>query len=436
MDSCLQDKILAGESKVLEFKEILPQGDKIAKTVIAFSNTSGGQLIIGVGDDRTIKGIDPDVDIFEGTYVRIGSSNRKADVETVIDLERQRINRSFDEEICFDTSFDSLDLTPLQKRFEVRGKILDIEKLKSLKLVQEEHGHLYPSQALLILLGVRENATVKCARFKGTTMGSFIDKKEYSGDLFSQLDQVEMFIKNHLHLAGVIKGLQREDRYEIPMEAIREVILNAYVHRDYINLGRDIKVGIYDDIVNIVSPGGFPSSITIEDVLAGRSETRNKAIARVFKELDYIEQWGSGIKRIFSWCEEAGVAKPLITEKGDFVDVELYREYTRVQESVQDNVDKTLNVRESVRESVRENLNKKQINTLSFCLTPRTSKEILDHLDITYHSKNVKQYITELVEMELLARENPNPNDRNQKYITTEAGKLYVEENDNRRKTR
>lgn len=67
------------------------------------------------------------------------------------------------------------------------------------------------------------------------------------------------------------------------MEAIREVILNAYVHRDYINLGRDIKVGIYDDIVNIVSPGGFPSSITIEDVLAGRSETRNKAIAVCLK---------------------------------------------------------------------------------------------------------------------------------------------------------
>ena len=184
--------------------------------------------------------------------------------------------------------------------------------------------------------------------------------------------------------------------------------------------------------MNIVSPGGFPSSITIEDVLAGRSETRNKAIARVFKELDYIEQWGSGIKRIFSWCEEAGVAKPLITEKGDFVDVELYREYTSVQESVQDDVGKTLNVRESVRESVRENvrenLNQKQINTLNFCLTPRTSKEILDHLDITYHSKNVRQYITELVEMELLARENPNPNDRNQKYITTEAGKLYIKE--------
>lgn len=202
MDSRLQDKILEGESKVLEFKEVLSQGDKIAKTVTASSNTSGGQLIIGVGDDRTIKGIDPDVDIFE-------------------------------------------------------------------------------------------------------------------------------------------------------------------------------------------------------DVLAGRSETRNKAIARVFKELDYIEQWGSGIKRIFSWCEEAGVAKPLITEKR-----EVY-------------------------------LGKRQVNILYFCLVPRTSKEILDCLGVINHSKNRKSHVTGLVTLGLLARTIPeNPNDRNPKYITTEAGKLYVEENDNRRKTR
>lgn len=264
MGSRLQDKILAGESKVLEFKEILPQRDKMAKTVIVFSNTSGEQLIIGVGDDGTIIGIDPDVD----------------------------------------------------------GKLLFIMEV-------------------------------------------------YRGNLF--------------HLAGVIKGVQRGDRYEIPMEAIREVILNAYVHRDYINLGWDIKVGIYDDIVNIVSLGGGPSSITIEDVLAGRTEMKNKGIARVFKELDYIEQWGSGIKRIFSWCEEAGVVKPLITEKGDFVDVELYREYR----SVQGNTGNTLETSESVREKRQINLNEKQIMTLEFCSLPRTSKEIFDVLEVTYHSRNI-----------------------------------------------
>jgi ATP-dependent DNA helicase RecG len=63
-------------------------------------------------------------------------------------------------------------------------------------------------------------------------------------------------------------------------------------------MGRDIKVGVYDDIVNIVSPGGFPSTITEENILDGRSEIRNRIIARMFKELNYIEQWGTGIKRI------------------------------------------------------------------------------------------------------------------------------------------
>lgn len=156
-------------------------------------------------------------------------------------------------------------------------------------------------------------------------MEVFIDKKEYEGDLFSQLEATENFIKNHLHLKGEIKGLQRTDTYEIPLEAIRESLINATIHRDYSNMGRDIKVGIYDDILNIVSPGSFPSTLTQQDILEGRSEIRNKIIARVFKELGYIEQWGSGIKRIKLSCIANGLKEPLIQEKGDFVDVELFR---------------------------------------------------------------------------------------------------------------
>ena len=84
-------------------------------------------------------------------------------------------------------------------------------------------------------------------------MSVFLDKKEYSGDLFTQLENAENFIKNHIHLRGEINGLQRIDTYEIPIVAIREALVNAVVHRDYSNKGRDIKVGVYDDIVNIVS---------------------------------------------------------------------------------------------------------------------------------------------------------------------------------------
>jgi len=153
----------------------------------------------------------------------------------------------------------------------------------------------------------------------------FLDRKEYAGDLFTQLEQVEAFVKNHISLRGEIKGLQRTDTYEIPEAALREALVNAVIHRDYTNQGRDIKVGVYDDIVNVVSPGGFPNTLTAEALLEGRSEIRNRVIARVFKELGYIEQWGSGIQRIKSACIAQGLAEPRIREKGDFVDVEFYR---------------------------------------------------------------------------------------------------------------
>lgn len=84
-------------------------------------------------------------------------------------------------------------------------------------------------------------------------------------------------------------------------------------------------MGVYDDIVNIISPGALPNIVTIEDILRGISEIRNKVIANVFKELGLIEQWGSGINRIMLACKKAGLDQPKIREQGDFVDVEFYR---------------------------------------------------------------------------------------------------------------
>jgi ATP-dependent DNA helicase RecG len=105
--------------------------------------------------------------------------------------------------------------------------------MKNLKLVIEENGTLYASNGLLILLGKFEQVRMKCSRFKGTTMDVFLDRKEYDGDLFTQLENTENFIKNHIRLSSQIKGLQREDQYELPIEAIREGLVNAVVHRDY-----------------------------------------------------------------------------------------------------------------------------------------------------------------------------------------------------------
>ncbi len=352
----LSGQIQKGESKTLEFKEALPKSDNIAKTVIAFSNTSGGRLIIGVNDKREIIGID-DNELFEmqdkvasiiadncspgilpeiysvniknklilvieivrgnlkpyflknrgrnnGTYIRIGATNRIAGLDTIAELERQKRHISFDEEICYDIEFPDLDLSSLLGKFESIGKPLNNEKLENLKLVKTENDKVYPTNALMILLGKFSHCTVKCARFKGTTMDVFIDKKEYGGDIFSVLENIQSFILNHINLKAEIKGLYRNETYEIPTVALREALVNALIHRDYVNRGRDIKVGIYDDIVNIVSPGSLPNTITIEDVFNGRSEARNRVVAHVFKELGLIEQWGSGINRIINACKE------------------------------------------------------------------------------------------------------------------------------------
>jgi ATP-dependent DNA helicase RecG len=383
----LQKSIQNGEGKTIEFKVELPNSNTLAKTIIAFSNTGGGKLIIGVNDQGEIIGLEHDVNIFElkdkvasiiyetcyptvlpdiytttiddhllliievyrgnllpyylkskgkseGVYIRVGATNRKASYENILELERQRMNISFDQEANREVDLDSLDITSLKGRFARAGKVLDQAVMKNFKLVIEDNNTLYPSNGLLILLGKLEHVRMKCSRFKGTSMDIFLDRKEYEGDLFSQLEDAENFIKNHIKLSSEIKGLQREDQYEIPLEAIRESLVNAVVHRDYSNDGRDIKIGIYDDIVNVVSPGGFPSTITQEDILEGRSEIRNKVIARVFKELNYIEQWGSGIRRIKSSCISRGLKEPEIVEKGDFVDVSLYRDIASSTENV------------------------------------------------------------------------------------------------------
>ena len=106
--------------------------------------------------------------------------------------------------------------------------------------------------------------------------------------------------------------------------ALREAILNALIHRDYLRKGRDVKIAIYDDLVEITSPGGFPNGITQDDISNGRSELRNRVLANLFKELGYIETWGSGISRIRNECKKKNVLFN-IQEKGDFVEVTFSR---------------------------------------------------------------------------------------------------------------
>lgn len=125
-----------------------------------------------------------------------------------------------------------------------------------------------------------------------------------------------------------IDELHREEQYEIPTRSIREMIINAVTHRNYM-LDSSIQVAVYDDRVEVTSPGMLYGSLDIASIKAGRSETRNRTIARVFDKMHLIESWGTGIRRILEDCAHAGLPEPDFSEVGDAFRVEIYRKQVK-----------------------------------------------------------------------------------------------------------
>lgn len=133
------------------------------------------------------------------------------------------------------------------------------------------------------------------------------------------------FAMVYIAKSGRIEVLQRIDTYKVPLAAVRESLVNAVVHRDYSISGSDIKFAIFDDRIEITSPGALPKALDVDDILSGRSEIRNRVIARFFKEINFIEQWGTGIGKILQACRETGLRDPEFRESGLFFKVTLYK---------------------------------------------------------------------------------------------------------------
>ena len=145
--------------------------------------------------------------------------------------------------------------------------------------------------------------------FKGTTKAVFVDRREYTGPLWEQIDEAFQFVLRNIHLRATIVGIYRQDIYEIPPDAIRELIINAMVHRSYLDHGT-IQVAVYDNRLEITSPGKLPMGQTIERMKEGYSKIRNEALAHAFAYMNLIEHWGSGIPRIIDKVKAAGLREP------------------------------------------------------------------------------------------------------------------------------
>lgn len=145
--------------------------------------------------------------------------------------------------------------------------------------------------------------------FKGTIKEVFVDRREYAGPLWEQIDEAFQFVLRNIHLGATIVGIYRQDVYEIPPDAIRELIINAVVHRSYLDHGT-IQVAVYDNRLEITSPGKLPMGQTVERMKEGYSKIRNEALAHAFSYMNLIEHWGSGIPRIIGKVKKAGLREP------------------------------------------------------------------------------------------------------------------------------
>lgn len=391
------------ENEKLEFKkELTSTSDKksFLKDVCAFANTNGGFIIIGIENNtKEIIGIQENpleldekvaniihdsfntpveyvartcnyqdkilfcIEIFtgslvpyfilnqgkpEGVYVRMGSTSRPASMEKISELERRRLNISYDSIEVFGTSEKDLDLNLidyyLERRYEI-NKIpkvhIDSNFLESIKLLKRSGNQYVCTVAAILLFGkdiqnYYSNSCIKCGVYKGNSSVEYIDKKEFTGSLFYQLDSVMKFFRINEKKGAVIKGLHREEKYIVPEVAIREALINAIVHRDYSIMGSDIKFNMYDDSIEIINPGGLPYGMTMEFLGKGISKVRNIIIAKILKEMGIIEEFGKGITKIIDLTKEEGLRTPKFENFNEFFKVTIYK--TRENADISDQI--------------------------------------------------------------------------------------------------
>ena len=258
-----------------------------------------------------------------GVYVRVAGTTRLADEYMIKELLFEGSNRHYDQALCTGLSVTDEDIETLCKAMkeqavknarteEQKASIKEVgrQQLLSWGILIERDGKDYPTNAFAILTGNGGlHVATQCGVFKGTTKAVFVDRREYTGPLWEQIDEAFQFVLRNIHLGATIVGIYRQDVYEIPPDAIRELIINAMVHRSYLDHGT-IQVAIYDNRLEITSPGKLPMGQTIERMKEGYSKIRNEALAHAFAYMNLIEHWGSGIPRIIDKVKAAGLQEP------------------------------------------------------------------------------------------------------------------------------
>ena len=328
----------------------------ILKTVIAFANTSGGKIYIGIDDDGKVLGVQrldtdilklsnsirdsikPDITLFtsilvekidgkdvivvdvqkgasspyyltdkgirpSGVYVRQGASSVPATDVAILKMIRDTDGDNFEELRSLN---QNLDFDFLKKEFEDANIKFEHSQMRTFNIIDEDG--LYTNLGLL--LSEQCPHTIKAAVFEGSTKEIFKDRFEFSGSLLKQMKDVYSFLNRYNRTNSEITGLKRTDTREYPEIALREALLNSIVHKEY-SYSSSTLISVFDDKIEIVTIGGLTKGLSEDDIMLGVSILRNRNLANIFYRLKLIEAYGTGIPKIIESYNEYNV-KPKI----------------------------------------------------------------------------------------------------------------------------
>ena len=274
-----------------------------------------------------------------GTYVRSAGTTRPVADYMLKELILEGQNRYYDCEICEGLTITPEDIERLcaeMKATAIRNTLTEGEKLKVKDVTQnvliswgvlaEKDGAIVPTNAYALLTGqARFQPVIQCAVFKGKDRAYFVDRREFEGSIQDQMEAAFQYVLEKINRGMRIQGMYRQDMYELPVDSVREMIANSVAHRSYLEPG-NIQVALFDDRLEVTSPGMLLNGVAIKKMKEGYSKPRNRAIASAFSYMKIIEKWGSGIPRILRECSEYGLPEPeFIDFDGDFR-VNMYRQ--------------------------------------------------------------------------------------------------------------
>jgi len=423
------------ETENIELKREL--NESIKKELIAFANTYGGVIYIGIDDDGKIVGLDnakqdlesvsniirdsikPDltfltsvkiveiedkeiikIEILKGTkrpyhlvakglkpsgvFIRHGITSAPATEDSIrqMIMENDGVifekTRCINQELTFD--FAKNIFNEKQIRFEKSNE-------RTLGIINEDGYYTN----LGMLFSEQCQHSIKCALYNGNTKIEFRDRKEFLGSILKQLDETYEYISFQNKVESNFKGLNRVDREDYPYYAIREALVNAVVHRDY-NFSGSTLIHIFEDRIEFVSVGGLVAGLTLNDIMLGISESRNKNLAASFYRLKLIESYGTGIQRIYESYSKYNVEPEFKISENAFVVVLPNVNYKINFEENDEKVLKIFKKRENVSRKDIENELKLSKSTVTSILNKLLEKGKIQQegkaRNTKYHIKN------------------------------------------------